>query len=105
MNILYGAKMLKDKLTDKPYKTVFIVNNARNRLPSNNTMSLLDWLDLRFGAYGDQWTFKSVCCQSRTAGVLLFAKESHQILFQLAWSDAFAKFYNSVDECFDDVIS
>jgi hypothetical protein len=101
----HGAKMLKDTLTNKPYRTVFLITISRNLTIGNNTMSLLDWLDLRFGAYGDQWIFKSVCCQSITAGVLLFAKESHQTLFHLAWSDTFDKFYNSVDECFDDVIS
>jgi len=105
MNILYGVAMLKDSLTDKPYRTVFIVTNTRNRMASNNINALLDWLDLRIGAYGDQWTYKSVYGQFKIIGVLLFAKESHQTLFQLSWSDAFDKFYNSVEECFDDAIS
>ena len=106
MNTPCGTTDMLEPLNQvKPYRTVFIVTNARNRIASNNTMELFDWLDLRFGAYGDQWIYKSVCCQSRTAGVVLFAKETHQTLFRLAWSDAFDKFYNSVEECFDDAIS
>ena len=89
--------MFKDLYTIKPYSSAFLADRKQ-------IMTINNWLHEKFGPYGNRWTIKSVAPGHtiRVAAVVSFAKESHQTLFQLTWSDTYNKFYHTVEECFDD---
>ena len=83
----------------KPYKVVFLLSWQRKEV-SSLTDDVIHWLEDRFGDYGGQWAFKQVTGPGRTVGVILFAREVHLTVFQLAWSDRISQIYDRIELAF-----